>query len=142
MWYVFLMHPPSPLPLPLTHSHTPLTPLPPPPSSSSSSDVLFSWLLGETDLDMTSDRQDADLQEFTPVPHIEALRYVIVVFLVVVLIHYYSPTIIHPVPHIEALRYSHRSYPLSFIVTLSLFFSLSYFLCVSFFFFLSTLVNR
>ena len=36
-------------------------------------DVLFSWLLDETELDMTSDRQDSDLQEFTPVPHVEAL---------------------------------------------------------------------
>lgn len=36
-------------------------------------DTLFGWLLSEVDLDMTSDRLDADLTEFTPVPHIEAL---------------------------------------------------------------------
>jgi len=36
-------------------------------------DVLFSWLLGEVDLDTTSDRQDGELQEWAPVPHVEAL---------------------------------------------------------------------
>lgn len=36
-------------------------------------DLLISWLLNETDLDMTSDRQDSELSDFTPVPHIEAL---------------------------------------------------------------------
>eukprot|EP01038_Epipyxis_sp_PR26KG_P005310 gene5310-7374_t len=36
-------------------------------------DVLFSWLLSETDLDMTSDRLDADLAEYAPVSNIESL---------------------------------------------------------------------
>lgn len=37
-------------------------------------DLVFAWLLGEADFDMTSDRQDSELAaEFTPVPHIEAL---------------------------------------------------------------------
>jgi intraflagellar transport protein 52 len=36
-------------------------------------DTLFGWLLSEVDLDMSSDRLDADSTEFTPVPHIEAL---------------------------------------------------------------------
>ena len=37
-------------------------------------DTLFSWLLDEVDIDMNSDRQDADIQhDYTPVPHIEAL---------------------------------------------------------------------
>lgn len=36
-------------------------------------DVLFGWLLSEIDLDMTSDRQDADLSDYTPVPNVEAL---------------------------------------------------------------------
>jgi hypothetical protein len=36
-------------------------------------DLLFSWLLNEVDLDMTSDRQDADLADYSPVPNIEAL---------------------------------------------------------------------
>lgn len=37
-------------------------------------DTLFSWLMDEVELDMNSDRQDADIQhEYTPVPHIEAL---------------------------------------------------------------------
>ncbi len=36
-------------------------------------DVLFGWLLSEVDLDMTSDRQDADLSDYSPVPNVEAL---------------------------------------------------------------------
>lgn len=36
-------------------------------------DTLLSWLLNDIDLDMTSDRQDADLAEYAPIPHIEAL---------------------------------------------------------------------
>jgi intraflagellar transport protein 52 len=36
-------------------------------------DIVFAWLLGEADFDMTSDRQDSDLTEFIPVPHVEAL---------------------------------------------------------------------
>merc|ERR1719235_2476142 len=37
-------------------------------------DILFAWLLDEVDLDMNSDRQDADIQhEYSPIPHIEAL---------------------------------------------------------------------
>ena len=59
-------------------------------------DVLFSWLLGETDLDMTSDRQDADLQEFAPVPHIEALRYFSVVSLTCFYSHPFSPLTLCP----------------------------------------------
>jgi intraflagellar transport protein 52 len=36
-------------------------------------DLLFAWLLNEVDLDMTSDRQDADLADYSPVPNIEGL---------------------------------------------------------------------
>jgi len=36
-------------------------------------DLLFAWLLGEADLDMTADRQDSEIAEYTPVPHIESL---------------------------------------------------------------------
>jgi intraflagellar transport protein 52 len=36
-------------------------------------DIMFSWLLGEADLDMTSDRQDSEINEFTPVPHLESI---------------------------------------------------------------------
>lgn len=36
-------------------------------------DVVFAWLLNETELDMTSDRQDTDMGEHNPVPHVEAL---------------------------------------------------------------------
>ena len=36
-------------------------------------DMLFSWLLNEVDLDMTSDRQDADLSDYSAVPNVEAL---------------------------------------------------------------------
>lgn len=36
-------------------------------------DLLFAWLLNEVDLDMTSDRQDADLSDYSSVPNIEAL---------------------------------------------------------------------
>jgi intraflagellar transport protein 52 len=36
-------------------------------------DLLFAWLLNECDLDMTSDRLDAELAEYAPVPHIESL---------------------------------------------------------------------
>ena len=36
-------------------------------------DLLFSWLLSEVELDVTSDRQDADLSDYAPVPNIEAL---------------------------------------------------------------------
>lgn len=40
-------------------------------------DVLFSWLLQETDIDMTSDRLDSDIADFTPVPNIEALSQIL-----------------------------------------------------------------
>ncbi|KAJ1422136.1 hypothetical protein B484DRAFT_452508 [Ochromonadaceae sp. CCMP2298] len=36
-------------------------------------DLLFSWLLNEVELDMTSDRQDADLSDYSPVPNVEGL---------------------------------------------------------------------
>lgn len=36
-------------------------------------DVLFSWLLSEAELDMTSDRLDSDLAEYNPVPNLELL---------------------------------------------------------------------
>jgi intraflagellar transport protein 52 len=36
-------------------------------------DLLFAWLLNECELDMTSDRLDAELSEYAPVPHIESL---------------------------------------------------------------------
>ncbi len=36
-------------------------------------DMIFAWLLDEAELDMTSVRQDADIVEHTPVPHIESL---------------------------------------------------------------------
>jgi intraflagellar transport protein 52 len=36
-------------------------------------DLLFSWLLSETELDMTSDRQDAELSELVPIPYLESL---------------------------------------------------------------------
>ena len=37
------------------------------------SDLLFAWLLNDIDLDMTSDRQDADLSDYSAVPNIEGL---------------------------------------------------------------------
>lgn len=40
-------------------------------------DLLFSWLLNDIELDMTSDRQDSDISENVPVPNIEALSQVI-----------------------------------------------------------------
>ncbi len=40
-------------------------------------DVLFSWLLQETDVDMTSDRLDSDLSDYAPVPNIEALSQIL-----------------------------------------------------------------
>lgn len=40
-------------------------------------DVLFSWLMGDLDLDMTSDRQDSELWDYTHVPHVEALAQTI-----------------------------------------------------------------
>eukprot|EP01041_Mallomonas_annulata_P004914 gene4914-9802_t len=36
-------------------------------------DILFAWLLNETDIDMAADRQDAELWEYTRVPNTEAL---------------------------------------------------------------------
>ena len=36
-------------------------------------DILFSWLLSDIEVDMTSDRHDAELWDYTRVPHIEAL---------------------------------------------------------------------
>jgi intraflagellar transport protein 52 len=36
-------------------------------------DVLFSWMVGDLDVDMTSDRADAQLWEYTRVPNVEAL---------------------------------------------------------------------
>lgn len=35
-------------------------------------DLLFSWLLNEIDLDMSSDRQESELSEYCPVPSVEA----------------------------------------------------------------------
>lgn len=40
-------------------------------------DVLFAWLLNEIEIDMTSDRQDSDLNEYSPIPNIEALSQLI-----------------------------------------------------------------
>ena len=37
------------------------------------SDLLFSWLLNDVEVDMTSDRHDAELWDYTRVPHIESL---------------------------------------------------------------------
>ena len=37
------------------------------------SDLLFSWLLSDLEVDMTSDRHDAELWDYTRVPHIESL---------------------------------------------------------------------
>jgi len=37
------------------------------------SDMIFAWLLGETDFDMAAGRQDAEIAEYAPVPHIESL---------------------------------------------------------------------
>ena len=36
-------------------------------------DILMSWLLGEAELDMTSDRTDADISDYRPIPNIESL---------------------------------------------------------------------
>jgi hypothetical protein len=36
-------------------------------------DMLFAWLLNEVDLDMSSDRQDSDLSEYTPISNIESM---------------------------------------------------------------------
>lgn len=36
-------------------------------------DLLFAWLLNECELDMNSDRLDAELADYAPVPHIESL---------------------------------------------------------------------
>lgn len=36
-------------------------------------DIIVSWLLGDAELDMTSDRNDADISDYRPVPNIEAL---------------------------------------------------------------------
>lgn len=36
-------------------------------------DLLFAWLLNETELDMTSDRLDSELSDYAPVPNIELL---------------------------------------------------------------------
>jgi intraflagellar transport protein 52 len=36
-------------------------------------DLIFSWLLNEIELDMTSDSSDAHLSDYAPVPHIESL---------------------------------------------------------------------
>mmetsp|Transcript_10229 Transcript_10229/g.16783 ORF Transcript_10229/g.16783 Transcript_10229/m.16783 type:complete len:550 (-) Transcript_10229:120-1769(-) len=38
-------------------------------------DLLFAWLLSEVDLDMTSDRQDADLSDYSPVPNVDTLSH-------------------------------------------------------------------
>jgi intraflagellar transport protein 52 len=40
-------------------------------------DILMAWLLGEADIDMTSDRNDADISDYRPVPNIEALSQLI-----------------------------------------------------------------
>jgi intraflagellar transport protein 52 len=40
-------------------------------------DVLFSWLLQETEIDMTSDRLDSDISDCSPVPNIEALSQIL-----------------------------------------------------------------
>jgi len=36
-------------------------------------DILFAWLLSDIDLDLTSDRQDGSLADYSPVPHVDAL---------------------------------------------------------------------
>jgi intraflagellar transport protein 52 len=36
-------------------------------------DILMSWLLGEAELDMSSDRHDGDISDYRPVPNIESL---------------------------------------------------------------------
>jgi intraflagellar transport protein 52 len=36
-------------------------------------DLLFAWLLGEVDLDMASERSDADIADYAPIPNVEAL---------------------------------------------------------------------
>jgi intraflagellar transport protein 52 len=40
-------------------------------------DILISWLLGEADLDMTSDRNEADISDYKAVPNIEALSQIL-----------------------------------------------------------------
>jgi len=37
------------------------------------SDLIFAWLLNEAEFDMASERQDSEIQDFAPVPHIESL---------------------------------------------------------------------
>lgn len=37
------------------------------------SDLIFAWLLNEADFDMTGDRQDGEIADYTPIPHIESL---------------------------------------------------------------------
>jgi intraflagellar transport protein 52 len=36
-------------------------------------DMLFSWLLNEAEFEMSSDRQDSELSDYHPVPHIESI---------------------------------------------------------------------
>lgn len=36
-------------------------------------DLLFAWLLGEVELDMASERADADIADYAPIPNLEAL---------------------------------------------------------------------
>lgn len=36
------------------------------------SDMIFAWLLNEAEFDMASDRQDSEISEYAPVPHIES----------------------------------------------------------------------
>ena len=36
-------------------------------------DLLFAWLLGELELDMASERADADIADYAPIPNLEAL---------------------------------------------------------------------
>lgn len=40
-------------------------------------DILISWLLGEADLDMTSDRNEADISDYKSIPNIESLSQVL-----------------------------------------------------------------
>lgn len=40
-------------------------------------DILTAWLLGEADLDMTSDRNESEIADYKPVPNIEALSDVL-----------------------------------------------------------------
>ena len=36
-------------------------------------DLIFAWLLNEAEFDMTGDRQDGEIADYTPIPHVESL---------------------------------------------------------------------